>query len=120
MDYSARWFETNIRSIEAELDSVQTFYEHQKRVVLPQERAKARTAREKALFRQLIQLLEQDYAQAMAYWRTQLTLALSTQQQHHQAADGLCELGEVPVQCKAATLSPTAFMNAGPEPQLKH
>jgi len=119
MNYSARWFETNIRSIEAELDSCQTFYEHQKRVVLPQELAKARTARHKALFRQVVQLLEEDHAQAMAYWRTQLTLALSIQQQHHQAADGLCELSEVPVQCKAATLSPTAFMNSGQEPQLK-
>jgi len=119
MSTSARWFELNIRSIEAELDAIQTYYEHQKRVVLPEERAKARTASQKALFRQVVQLLEEDYAQAMAYWRTQLTLALSTQQRHHQAADGLCQLSEVPVQCKAATLSPTAFMNSGQEPQLK-
>jgi len=44
----------------------------------------------------------------------------STMQKRFEAAQTLLTLSEVPIQCKAANISPTAFMNAGTEPQLKH
>jgi len=42
------------------------------------------------------------------------------EQKRQEAAAALLMLSEVPIQCKAANISPTAFMNAGTEPQLKH
>jgi len=103
MSTSARWFELNIRSIEAELDAI---HEHYQRAINEHEATRPKRFKlgQGFLFRDVQLRLYQDYKAVLGYWREQLTAALAVQQQHHQAADGLCDLSEVPIQCKAATL----------------
>jgi len=55
------------------------------------------------------------YAQLEAYQHEYQEM-----QRRFESAQILLTLSEVPIQCKAANISPTAFMNAGTEPQLKH
>jgi len=85
----------HLRSIDAEIDALYEQYQDSRVLV----NWPASALRRKEL----------EFEAALRYWL----------RQRQEAAVALVMLSEVPIQCKAATLSPTAFMNAGSDPQLK-
>jgi len=74
--------------------------------------------REKLAYYSLLHLSEAAlYKQQLAEFEFQRVTAVAYYVDKHNLNDPL-GLSEVPIQCKAANISPTAFMNAGTEPQL--
>ena len=96
--------EQELRSLDAELDAIA---DHQSRQLA---RLEANWPADALRRKEVEHLIRLQHALAFAYWANE----------RNQAALTLLMLSEVPIQCKAANISPTAFMNAGTEPQRKH
>ena len=93
--------ELELRALDAELDSIA---DHQSRQLA---RLEANWPADALRRKEAEHVIRLQHALAFAYWANE----------RNQAALTLLMLSEVPIQCKAATLSPTAFMNSGQEPK---